>query len=49
VVRIRARSVPELGSGRPEEIVAALAAETGSELSIARIVRERLILVGDDR
>ena len=49
VIWIRSRFLPELGSGRPEEIVAALATETGSELPITRIVRERLILVGDDR
>jgi hypothetical protein len=47
VIWIRSRFVPELGSGRPEEIVAALAAETGTELIITRIVRERLILAGD--
>jgi hypothetical protein len=46
-ILIRTRFVPELGAGRPEEVVAALAAETGTDLAIRRIVRERLILAGD--
>lgn len=41
---IRTRLRPELGSGRPEEVVAALAEECGTELVVSRTVRERLIL-----
>ena len=45
-VRIRTRFDPELGSGRPDEIVAALADEAGSEagLTIEAMTRERLLL-----
>jgi hypothetical protein len=46
-IRIRTRFVPELGAGRPEEVAAALGAECGFELVLARIVRERLILAGE--
>jgi Uncharacterized protein conserved in bacteria (DUF2344) len=41
---IRTRFRPELGSGRPEEVVAALGEECGTALVVARTVRERLIL-----
>lgn len=41
---IRTRFRPELGSGRPEEVVAALGEECGTVLVVARTVRERLIL-----
>jgi hypothetical protein len=49
VLRMRTRFDPELGSGRPEEIVAALAEATGSgaELRIGSLTRERLVL-GED-
>lgn len=47
VVRIRTRFRPELGSGRPEEVVAALADASGTDLVAQRTVRERLILVDD--
>jgi radical SAM-linked protein len=43
-VHIRTRFHPELGSGRPEEVVAALADAAGCDLAIRRTVRERLIL-----
>ena len=46
-VRIRTRFRPDLGSGRPEEVVAALAEAGGAELVIRRTVRERLVL-GED-
>ncbi|HEY8987459.1 MAG TPA: hypothetical protein VIM39_00470, partial [Candidatus Limnocylindrales bacterium] len=46
-VRIRTRFNPELGSGRPEEVVAALAEAMGSELVVSRIVRQRLLLIED--
>jgi uncharacterized protein DUF2344 len=48
-VRIRSRFQPELGSGRPEEVVAALGDAIGRELGARRVVRERLILAGDER
>ena len=41
---IRTRFRPELGSGRPEEVVAAIAEECGTPLVVLRTVRERLIL-----
>jgi hypothetical protein len=46
VVRIRTRFDPELGSGRPDEIVAARADEAGIEggLAIESMTRERLLL-----
>ncbi len=47
VVRIRTRIHPELGSGRPEEVIAALADECGSVLEPIETVRERLVLLDD--
>jgi hypothetical protein len=47
VLRIRGRIHPELGSGRPDEILAALADEVGRPLEPIETVRERLVL-GDD-
>jgi len=47
VVRTRTRFDPELGTGRPEEVVAALGDRLGRALDVATIVRERL-LVADD-
>lgn len=47
VVVARTRSHPELGSGRPEEVVAALAEATGIPLTVESVVRERLILIED--
>lgn len=47
VVRIRTRFDPELGTGRPDEVVAALGDRIGSRLEIASIVRERLLLAED--
>ena len=46
-VRMRTRIHPELGTGRPEEVVAALASELGADLAIERIVRERLLLADE--
>lgn len=46
-VGIRTRIHPELGSGRPEEVIAALADELGEPLETAITTRERLVL-GDD-
>ena len=47
VVRTRTRFHPELGTGRPEEVLAALAEATGHPLNPEAIVRERLILADD--
>lgn len=44
VLRTRTRSHPERGIGRPEEVVAALAASIDRPLEIAGIVRERVLL-----
>ena len=46
-VLTRTRFHPELGTGRPEEVIAVLAERAGMDLEIASIVRERLILVED--
>ena len=43
-LRIRTRFDPEAGSGRPEEVVAALAEAAGCPLEVAATVRERLLL-----
>jgi radical SAM-linked protein len=47
IVRTRTRFHPELGTGRPEEVLAALGDRTGGSLEAASIVRERLLLVDD--
>ncbi len=47
VVRARTRFHPELGTGRPEEVVAALGDALGMALVPARVVRERLLLAGE--
>ncbi len=47
VIRIRTRIHPELGTGRPDEVVLELAERVGLALSIDRIVRERLVLADD--
>jgi radical SAM-linked protein len=46
-LRVRTRMHPELGTGRPEEVVAALGDELGRELVVRSIARARLILVGE--
>jgi radical SAM-linked protein len=46
-IRIRTRFHPELGPGRPEEVVAALGEAAGVTLEPRSIVRERLILAED--
>lgn len=46
-VTARTRFHPELGTGRPEEVVAALVDATGHALEIVSIVRERLVLAED--
>ena len=47
IVRARTRFDPVLGTGRPEEVVAALAEASGSPLTVGSIVRERLVLAED--
>jgi radical SAM-linked protein len=47
VVRARTRFHPSLGTGRPEEVVAALADQLGRPLAATNIVRERLVLADD--
>jgi hypothetical protein len=44
VLRARTRFDPVLGTGRPEEVVAALGEVVGVQLELTSIVRERLIL-----
>ena len=48
VVRARTRFHPELGTGRPDEVIGALAEAAGEPLQAASIVRERLILADED-
>lgn len=47
VIQVRTRIHPELGSGRPEEVVAALGDRLGQPLAARAIVRERIILSGE--
>lgn len=47
VIATRTRFHPELGTGRPEEVVGALADLVGAPLAFDAIVRERLILADD--
>ncbi len=44
IVRVRTRFHPSLGTGRPEEVVAALSDKLGRPLTASNVVRERLIL-----
>ncbi len=46
-ILVRTRFHPELGAGRPEEVVAALAEAVGTPLEIASITRDRLVLADD--
>lgn len=46
-IRFRTRILPELGSGRPEEVLAALADAAEVVLAGAQIVRTRLLLTED--
>ena len=47
VVRTRTRFDPELGTGRPEEVIGALGDLPGVSLEVRAIVRERLLLDED--
>jgi hypothetical protein len=44
LLHARTRFHPELGTGRPEEVVAALGSAAGQTFELRSIVRERLIL-----
>lgn len=44
VIRARVRIHPELGTGRPAEVVAALGDVLETSLTLGRLVRERLVL-----
>lgn len=46
-IRTRTRFHPELGTGRPEEVVGALAERCATSLEPASIVRERVVLADD--
>ena len=48
VLRVRTRFDPVLGTGRPEEVIAALAGTTGRALVVTSMVRERLTLTEED-
>ncbi|HEY7590954.1 MAG TPA: DUF2344 domain-containing protein [Candidatus Limnocylindrales bacterium] len=47
-LRLRVRFDPALGSGRPEEVLAALGDALGRPIAASRIVRERLLVKGED-
>ena len=47
VLRTRTRFDPVLGTGRPEEVVAAVAEAADLDVAIGAVVRERLILADD--
>jgi uncharacterized protein DUF2344 len=47
VLRARTRFDPALGTGRPEEVVAALGDEAGSSIAIGSIVRLRVLLANE--
>lgn len=47
ILRTRTRFHPELGTGRPEEVLATLAEWTDTALSARSIVRERVVLAED--
>lgn len=47
VLHVRTRFDPVLGTGRPEEVVAALGDRAGVALEIGSIVRERLVLADE--
>jgi radical SAM-linked protein len=47
ILRTRTRFHPELGTGRPEEVLAALGDRIGRSLEAGSITRERLLLVED--
>ena len=46
-VRFRTRIHPELGSGRPEEVIAALSEAAGVEIAVDGLTRDRIVLADD--
>jgi radical SAM-linked protein len=46
-IRMRTRIHPELGTGRPEEVMAQLGERIGAPLEVQSVVRERLVLSDD--
>jgi hypothetical protein len=46
-VLLRVRTPPFLGTGRPDEVVAALGEAAGMDLVVGSVVRERLILADE--
>lgn len=48
-LRLRTRIHPELGSGRPEEVIAELGDRLGRPLEVRSIIRERLIIADEAR
>ena len=46
-IRARTRFDPVRGTGRPEEVVAALGDRLGRTLEVGSVVRERLLLVDE--
>jgi radical SAM-linked protein len=47
IIRARTRFHASLGTGRPEEVVAALADQLGRPVAVTEIVRERLLLADE--
>jgi hypothetical protein len=47
VIRVQTRIHPELGTGRPEEVVAALDDRLPQPLEVRAIVRDRIIVSGE--
>jgi radical SAM-linked protein len=47
VVRMRTRFHPTLGTGRPDEVIAALGSALGRPVAPSAIVRERLVIAGE--
>jgi uncharacterized protein (DUF2344 family) len=48
-LRLRTRIDPELGSGRPEEVLAAFSQVVGATLNVVAVVRTRILLADDLR
>ena len=46
-IRTRTRIHPELGTGRPEEVVAELSDRLGAPVDVRTVVRERLVLIDE--
>jgi radical SAM-linked protein len=48
ILRMRLRLQSEAGTGRPDEVLAAIGERLGRELEVRSIVRERLVLAGEE-